>query len=174
MAVWLCPVRPSSWQTIKTSKVFGVPRQLKKRMAEVSQGDILVFHVVGPSGGIAAIAKVASDMFESHEDLWGIERYPIRVRIDPLFTRQARDLIPLSCLLGSRQHRGKSVIEPYLGNVWITKLTGHQYDVLKNVFASQAVRTRTGTHTSITTRRKKDSYRNTKPPSLSKHKQRRV
>lgn len=141
MAVWLCPVRPSSWRAIKSYKIFGVPRQLRKRMEEVSQGDILVFHVLGPSGGIVAVGRVSSDMFESHQDLWGMGRYPLRVRIDPLFTRQPPDLVPLSCLFGSRERRANASVEPYLRNVWMIRLTDQQYDTLNNIFTSGTVPT---------------------------------
>ena len=136
MNIWLCPVKPRNWGIIKSKKLFGVPKQGLKTFEHVRPGHLLVFHVLKPINGIVAICKVASDVFEDHLDIWGKNRYPFRVRIEilPRFTGNENQPIPLSSLYGTINSEEDITIEPYLKNVWITRISDKQYKRLKNLF----------------------------------------
>jgi predicted RNA-binding protein len=71
MNVWLCPVKPKSWRTARSKKVFGVPKRGLKIFRQVRPGDLLVFHVLKPLNGIVSICKVTSEIFEDNQDIWG-------------------------------------------------------------------------------------------------------
>ena len=139
MNIWLCPVKPRNWRIIKSIKLFGVPKRGLKTFNRVRPSDLLVFHVLKPINGIVAICKVKSDVFEDHQDIWGKGRYPFRVRIEfiPDFTRNENQPIPLSSILGKIDSEEGIRIEPYLRNIWITRLSDKQYKRLKNSFVSQ-------------------------------------
>ena len=76
---------------------------------EVKIGDFLVFYVFKPVNGIVAIYKVVSDPFEDHEEIWGRERYPYRVRLEPIhdFVEVIREPIPLYLVLRTFNKKGE-------------------------------------------------------------------
>jgi len=135
MNVWLCPVKPKSWRAIRTAKIFGAPRHASKTMRQVKAGDLLVFHVLKPINGIIAVCKVTSEVYEDLQDIWGKDRYPLRVRIEflPDFLREENDLVPISSFFGKPSNKEVKV-EPYLKNIWITKVSKEQYQILKDLF----------------------------------------
>lgn len=138
MNVWLCPVKPKSWRIIKNAKIFGAPRHASRTMKEVKPDDLLVFHVLKPINGIIAVCKVTSEVYEDHQDIWGKDRYPIRVRIEfvPNFQRDYNKPIPLTFFFGKPSDKEVKV-EPYLKNVWITKVSRDQYRILKDLFGNK-------------------------------------
>jgi predicted RNA-binding protein len=139
MNVWLCPVKTRSWRIIKTRKLFGTPKQQLETLLNVKPGDLLAFHVLKPVDGIVSVYRVVSEVFENHEDIWGRSRYPFRVRIEPM-PHMLRDIdkpIPLSAILGKGDKQSEIEIEPYLKNVWITKISERQYENLQRLFARQ-------------------------------------
>lgn len=136
MNVWLCPVKPSSWRIIKRKKLFGLPKRGLKIFGQVRLGDILVFYVLKPVNGIVALGKVKSEVFESHRDVWGKERYPFRVKIEfiPQFILSENESIPIGSFLGRIDNEKGITIEPYLKDVWITRISYKQYQTLKELF----------------------------------------
>jgi predicted RNA-binding protein len=136
MKVWLCPVKPRSWRIIKNTKLFGVPKTGLKTISLVRPGDLLIFHVLKPVNGIVAIAKVISEVFEDHQDIWGRHRYPFRIKIEfnSRFIKNEKECIPLRILFGKIQGKEDIWIEPYLKNIWITQISNTQYQKLKNHF----------------------------------------
>jgi hypothetical protein len=139
--IWLCPIKPTSWRVIRKEEVFGVPIRWAKRISQVKRGDILVFHVVGrPVSGIVALARVRSSPFESYQNLWGEGRYPLRVRVEimPGYIRERDQRVPLSSLYG-KNGDGDVVVEPYLRNVCLARITLQQYRELKSFFEKRAV-----------------------------------
>jgi hypothetical protein len=133
--IWLCPVKPRSWQIVKKLKIFGMPRHASKVIEKVKSDDLLVFHVLKPVNGIVAICRVVSEVYEDNKDIWGKDRYPLRVRIDfvPGKQRDESNPIPLCSLFGSHS-KSEISIEPYLRNVWITDVTNKQYQLLERIF----------------------------------------
>ena len=131
MNIWLCPVKLKNWRIIKRVKVFGVPRHAYKTFSQVKKGDLFVFHVLKPVNGVVAVGKVISQIFEDYENIWGRERYPLRVKIEILdeYTRSEREPVPLSKLMGALETT-EIEITLYLRNVWIAKLTEQQYQTL--------------------------------------------
>jgi len=136
MNVWLCPVKARSWRIIKKTKMFGVPRNVHKIFTQVKLDDLFVFHVLKPINGIVAIAKVTSQMFEDYQNIWGKNRYPLRVNIKILqqYLENENGYIPLSALIGAKN--SEIEIEPYLRNIWITKITKKQYRNLQEYFTA--------------------------------------
>jgi len=133
MNIWLCPVKPKNWRTAKTNKLFGVPKRGLKIFRQVQTDDLLVFHVLKPAGGIVSICRVTSEIFEDHQDIWGKDRYPFRVRIElQEFIRDEDKPIPLSHLFGKTDN--EITIEPYLRHVGITKISQEQFKKLKELF----------------------------------------
>jgi hypothetical protein len=138
MYIWLCPIKPRSWRIIKAKRLFGVPKGQIDTFRNVKPGDILVFHVFKTVKGIVALCRVVSEVFESYEDVWGKNRYPLRVHIEfiPNMTRDEDRPIPLSAIFG-RDNQSEIEIQPYLKSVWITKISEGQYENLKRLFAEQ-------------------------------------
>jgi len=137
MNVWLCPVKPRSWRIIRKFKTFGAPIFASEVMKQVRPDDLLVIHLLGGHiKGIVAVCRVISQVYEDHEDFWGKNRYPLRVRIEiiPELQRRADNLIPLGSLLGAYLSSGLSV-EPFLQNINISHVSAKQYESLKKVFA---------------------------------------
>lgn len=132
MNVWLCPVKRKSWRLISRYNVFGAPRNARKIMKQVKAGDLLVFHILRPTNGIVAICRVVSDFYEDNKDIWGKYQYPLRVKLETVrdFLKEAREPLPLSCVYGGNSH-SNFVVEPFLKNVWITKIGENQYRNLK-------------------------------------------
>lgn len=139
MNIWLCPIKPKSWRIIKTLKVFGFPKRASKIVSKVRPNDLIIFHVLKPVNGIIAMCKVASEVYENHSDIWGKNRYPLRVKIEfiPNFTRDKNTPIPISLLFYNAKGSDEIKIEPYLKNVWITKITQKQYKRLETLFKQQ-------------------------------------
>jgi len=139
MKIWLCPVKPRSWRIIKSNKLFGVPKRALKAFCRIRPGDLLVFHVFKPINGILSICKVTSDIFEDHQDIWGKNRYPFRVKIEliPKFMRDKNQPIPISLLFYKSKSSDEVKIEPYLRNVWITEITQKQYKRLEVLFKNR-------------------------------------
>ena len=136
MNVWLCPVKPRSWQIIKKFKVFGAPRRASRIMSKVKPNDLLIFHVLRPVNGIVAVCRVVSQVYEDNESIWGKDRYPLRVRIEvvPDLQRDGRNPIPLSILFGTNSG-GEVSVEPFLKNVWITAVSLEQFESVKRISA---------------------------------------
>ena len=148
MNVWLCPIKPKSWRIIKTFKVFGFPKRASKAVSKIKPDELIIFHVLKPTSGIIAICRVASKVYESHSNLWGKNRYPLRVKIDfiPGFLRDKNTTIPISLLFHKAKDSDEIRIEPYLRNIWITKITEEQYKRLEGIFKNrQAKRPRIST-----------------------------
>lgn len=139
MNVWLCPIKPKSWRTIKTFKVFGFPKRTSKVVSKVKPNDLIIFHVLKPINGIIAICKVASEVYENHSNIWGKNRYPLRVKIEfiPNCIRDKNTPIPISQLFYKAKGSDEITIEPYLKNVWITKITQKQYKRLETLFKNR-------------------------------------
>jgi hypothetical protein len=87
MKVWLCPVKPRSWNIIRKKKVFGAPIRASEAMQLIRPGDLLAFHVLRPTHGIVAVYQATPRVYEDYEDIWGKERYPLRVKIEPFRDR---------------------------------------------------------------------------------------
>jgi len=136
-SVWLYPIKPRNWRIIKKAKLLGFPKAAKKVVNEIKPGDIIVFHVLKPVNGIVAMGTVTSNVFEDYSDIWGTNRYPLRIKIEISndHTRDEHNPVPICALMGST---GKSEveIEPYLRNVWIVKITEKQYKNLIRCFSS--------------------------------------
>ena len=106
MNIWLCPIKPRSWHKIKNHNIFGFPRHIAKVANEIKPNDLIIIHLLRPINGIVAICKVVSEVYESQKNLWGKDRYPLRVKIEftPKFLRSSRKTIPLSSLFDIRSH----------------------------------------------------------------------
>lgn len=135
MNVWLCPVKPKSWRIIKKEKVFGVPRHASKIIQDLGPGDSLIFHVLKPINGIVAVCQVTSEVYEDGQNIWGKDRYPLRMKIEFIqgLLRDENNPVPLSCFFGKTANN-EFEIEPFLKNVWITKITKEQYERLVDAF----------------------------------------
>jgi len=142
MNVWLCPIKPKSWRTIKTFKVFGFPKQVSKAVSEVKSNDLIIFHVLKPVNGIIAICKVTSEVYENYTDIWGKNRYPLRVKIEfiPNFIRNENTAIPISLFFYKAEDSDEIRIEPYFKNVWIIKITQKQFKRLEALFKNRHAR----------------------------------
>jgi len=101
-------------------------------MKQVRQNDILIFHVFKPINGIVGVAKVISEVFEDNRDIWGRDRYPLRIRIEliPDLCGHNCSAVPISSLFGEPYGDGITV-EPYLKGVWLVKITEGQYRKLR-------------------------------------------
>ena len=136
-SVWLYPIKPRNWRIIKKAKLLGFPKAAKKVVNEIKPGDIIVFHVLKPVNGIVAMGTVTSNVFEDYSDIWGTNRYPLRIKIEisDSHTRDEHNPVPISALMGSTE-KPEVEIEPYLRNVWIVKITEKQYKNLIRCFSS--------------------------------------
>jgi hypothetical protein len=101
---------------------------------QVKPNDLLIFHVLKPVNGIVCVGRVVSEVFEDNEDIWGKDRYPLRVRMEfiPALCRDRSNPIPISSLFGSPS-TNEITVEPYLKGVWITKVSKRQYSKLKMI-----------------------------------------
>jgi hypothetical protein len=137
MNVWLCPIKTQSWHIIKKRKIFGAPTQVSRTMQQLRPDDLLVFHVLKPVNGVVAVAKVISNVYKDYEDVWGKARYPLRVKLEFVqqLCRDESNPISIGSFLG-RIRDGEIKIEPYLKNVWISKLSEGQYGRLAKLLAS--------------------------------------
>lgn len=131
MTVWLCPVKRRSWQVIRHYNVFGAPKKAHKTMEEVKIGDLLIIYLLRPANVIVAIYNIVSELHEENQDIWGQDRYPLRVNLKILhdFVKEGYQPQPLSCIYGGNSQSTFS-IEPFFKNVWITKVGENQYQNL--------------------------------------------
>jgi hypothetical protein len=106
-------------------------------MQLVEPGDMLVFHVLKSINGIVAVCRVTSEVSEDYQDIWGKERYPLRVKIEfiPNLVRDESNPVPLSSFFG-RASNNEIKIEPYLKNIWITRVAKEQYERLVDIFGN--------------------------------------
>ena len=85
---WLCVTNQANWQVVKERSIWGVSDRYKRRMEELSQGDLLVFYVKPKS--IAGIFKVVSKPFVDRKRIFSSEGFrpdevfPNRVRLEPI------------------------------------------------------------------------------------------
>jgi len=137
MNVWLCPIKARGWRVVKKTKVFGASSHARKLMAQLSLNDLLIFHILKPVNGIVAIGRVVSDLYIDNSDLWGKDRYPIRVKIEliPDYLRSNENAIPLDVLFGSNPEDEFSV-SPFLKNTWVAPVSQKQFENIKRVFKS--------------------------------------
>jgi hypothetical protein len=127
---WLCPIKAGSWKIIKREGVFGAPKRVHKIMKQVQVGDQLVFYVL-TQRAIVAVYEVLSEIYEDYDNIWGRNRYPIRVKIKPIHDLSHRsEPFLLSSIFGGNSHNGV-VVEPFLKNIWITPLQEIQKEKLK-------------------------------------------
>lgn len=116
---------------------FGAPKNASKVFSQIKTGDLLVFYILKPKKGIISTCKVTSTIFEDHQNIWGRDRYPLRVRIHILreFPGNGSELVPLSAIFGAPENSDIE-IEPHLRNVWIVKITKNQYRNLRRYLES--------------------------------------
>jgi len=142
MNIWLCPVKPS-WLIIKRKMTFGAPAHAAKIMKRVEPDDLLIFHVFKPTNGIVAVGRVISDVYEDNQDIWGKDRYPLRVRVEFVQDLLREDNpVPLSSIF-NQSSKSEVSVEPFLKNVWITKVSKEQYKRLLSSFKDNASSKRT-------------------------------
>jgi len=138
MNVWLCPVKPRSWRIIKRKMIFGAPTHAAKIMKRVEPDDLLIFHVFKPTNGIVAVGRVVSDVYEDNQDIWGKDRYPLRVRVE--FVQgllRENNPVPLSSIF-NQSSKSEIAIEPFLKNIWIAKVSKEQYKRLLSSFKANS------------------------------------
>jgi len=58
----------------------------------------------------------------------------VRINLSPNFQKDENDPIPLSSIFGKNLSDKEVKVEPYLKNIWITKVSRDQYQILKNLF----------------------------------------
>ena len=114
MDLWLCPIKKSSWRIIKREGVFGVPKKVAGVIGRVKEKDLLVFHLLSKKRkGICGIGEVVSNPYEDNRNLWGRNRYPVRLQVVIIrnFAKERRELIPLSFLYDQNKNNG-IIVEP--------------------------------------------------------------
>lgn len=122
MKAWLCPVKPNSWRTTKREQLFGVSTIGRKLLSLVTPGDLLVFYVLSPAGGVVAICRAKSKMFKDYTDLWGPGRYPYRVKTELLL--EFPKPLSRSRLIGRTDDEQGFEIIPYFRGVEIVEIVG--------------------------------------------------
>jgi hypothetical protein len=132
--VWLCPVRGRSWKVSKKFSVFGAPRSARRIMNQVSFDDVIIFHVLRSESGIVALAKVVSEVYEDNSDIYGKDRYPLRVKLDFMTSLHGKDHnpIPLSVLFG--KYNDEFSIEPYLKGIVLAPVSDRSFENIKGAF----------------------------------------
>ena len=119
MKIWLCPVKKRSWDIIKRNEIFGVSSFGEKILRKTKPNDLLVFYILSPMNKIIALCRVNSLPIKDATDLWGLGRYPHRIKIQMI--KEFRRSIPLSQLLG-RRNQGDFEIIPYFRGVEMIEL----------------------------------------------------
>ena len=85
---WLCVVNEANWRIVKERLLWGVSERYKRKMNEVSEGDLLVFYVKPKR--IGGIFKVISKPFVDKKVVFSSEGFrtgevfPYRVRLKSL------------------------------------------------------------------------------------------
>jgi predicted RNA-binding protein len=66
---WLCIVNSENFEIISKKKIYGVPeRQLaKNRLAQIKEGDILLFYVVSPVCRILGKSSALSSIYTEED-----------------------------------------------------------------------------------------------------------
>jgi len=131
MEIWLCPVKTRSWQKIREAKIFGAPTKILKIMKQVKIGDILVICIISPKKGIIAVCKTISEVYVDNTDLWGKDRYPLRINLEIVY--QFENILPFGLVYGGSLNKNITV-EPFLKNIWITKMSEKQYLTISKNF----------------------------------------
>jgi len=85
---WLCVVNEANWEVVKDKLIWGVSDRYKRRMEELSEGDLLVFYVRPKKlGGIFRASSrpyVDKKAIFSSEGFRPGEVFPNRVKIEPI------------------------------------------------------------------------------------------
>ncbi len=68
MNYWLCVTNEENWNIVKEKGIWGVPRNSKKQIENVSVGDQIVFYVMPKR--LFGIFEAISKPFESREALF--------------------------------------------------------------------------------------------------------
>jgi len=85
---WLCVTNQANWRVVKEKLIWGVSERYRRRMEELSPGDLLVFYVRPKR--IAGIFKAASKPFVDKKRIFSSEGFrtdevfPHRVRLEPV------------------------------------------------------------------------------------------
>jgi hypothetical protein len=81
------------------------------------------------------MGRVVSEIYVDNSDIWGKDRYPIRVRIkiDSDKIRTKRNAIPLDTLYGTNPN-SEFTISPFLKNTWIAPISIKQHENLERAF----------------------------------------
>jgi len=85
---WLCVVNEANWRIVRERLLWGVSERYRRRMEELSEGDLLVFYVRPKR--IGGIFRAASRPFVdkkpvfSSEGFRAGELFPYRVRLEPV------------------------------------------------------------------------------------------
>ena len=134
--IWLCPVKPKSFRIIKTFKVFGLPKRAANIAKQIQIHDLIIFHILRPINGIVAVCEVVSGVYENHHDIWGKNRYPLRLKVEfiPDLIRHEKEPIHLSQLFYDTKSSDDIIIEPYMQGIYITRITPEQFEKLKAFF----------------------------------------
>ncbi len=99
---WLCVVNEANWRVVKEKRVWGVSDRYKRRMEELSEGDLLIFYVRPKRiGGIFRVSSrpyVDKKAIFSSEGFRAGEVFPNRVRIEPVLVPE--EPVPFEPLVG--------------------------------------------------------------------------
>ena len=87
---WLCNTTINNWNVCCRNKVWGVDNSSTgkkqvyggEQLKRTNIGDILIFNVI--KEGVCGWFRVASQIYESKEELWVDALYSLRVKIEPL------------------------------------------------------------------------------------------
>lgn len=117
-------------QVIRREEVFGAPLKRSSIMNELSEGDILVFCVLKPRRAIVSLYTVKSNVYLGKNDLWGKNRYPVRVKIKAL--KKFKKPVPIVSIFGGNINENITV-EPLLIDVYIQKIVEPQKSKVLNL-----------------------------------------
>lgn len=143
--IWLAPIKPTSWPIIKQNGVYGVPLSKKKYLDEVKENDFIAFYIYPPINGIIGISKVISKPFIDNSILWSksglSDKYSYRVKIIILnkYMLKRSKVIPLYEIIGYKNNKKNFIIEPYLRNIMLLKLSKNDSDILFNSFENKNI-----------------------------------
>jgi hypothetical protein len=114
--------------------VFGVPRTASEVIQKTRIGDLLIFHLLRPKGGLVAVSRIVSNVYEDNSDIWGKDRFPLRVTLEFLSEIDCfeKNPIPLSNLY--RFHSDEFTIEPWFHAVVMTPISPQQYENVSKYF----------------------------------------
>ena len=85
---WLCVVNEANWRIVRKRLLWGVSERYRRKMEELSEGDLLVFYVRPKS--IRGIFRAASRPFVDKKPVFSSEGFragevfPYRVRLEPV------------------------------------------------------------------------------------------